>query len=64
MYTLEETHMTQFVVYRSPDEIIVTTGDEEQEMLRDYPDRDFGADYDRMAVEGSSVSVTARLRWD
>jgi len=56
--------MTKFVVYRSPDEIIVTTGDEEQEMLRDYPDRDFGADYDRMAVEESSVSVTARLRWD
>jgi len=56
--------MTKFVVYSSDDEIIVTTGDEEQEMLRDYPDRDFGADYDRMAVEESSVSVTARLRWD
>jgi len=57
--------MTKFVVYSSPDEIIVTTAADEQNLLDSpYQDRDFDEDYDRMVVEDVAVYITSRLRWE
>jgi len=57
--------MTKFVVYSSPDEIIVTTVADEQNLLDSpYQDRDFDEDYDRMVVEDVAVYITSRLRWE
>ena len=57
--------MTKFVVYSSPDEIIVTTVADEQNLLDSpYQDRDFDEDYDRMVVEDVAVYITSRMRWE
>ena len=64
MYTLEETHMTQFVVYSSDDEIIVSTEEDEPQMLELFADRDFDNEYDRRIMNDPGISITPHLRYE
>lgn len=60
--TLEEAHM--FIVYASNDEVLVTTAELEEQMIREWFEEGGRSldDYDREVHADAAVAVTASMR--